>query len=1166
MEQLADLIDYYPSVYSPNFQTLLSAKKEFSELPSRINERLPPIGLQYFNHQKFTHRFLRVYDDLLVLSETGSGKTGEILGFLERARQASLGKIQDKYLSHFERAIIITNKAQLTEIKTQLINKFSNGTLETEAVKRATTPEERYRAYNAELKKFYVFKTPGVFTARLKEKYQFTKYEGEGPDKRDTLATFAADYSDSIIWIDEAHNIVPESVKDATGKQGEYNILHKIFHNMLRGKRVLTTATPMINSVREIGVLANLVIPNDGKIPDDFDYQNINQKDFEHFFPGLIYGGEYSEDELNRNFKAQFPVNFNYETAGLEQYEPYFRGRVSFVRAPDTGAIVSERGQPLDITYQKPNTSTTETFRLNLYLSYMSDFQDAAYQEAKKIRTGVEISARNAANFVFPDGKWGIGISSTDQTIHSAFGKEVETASASESYRRYVNVNKYEYSATPELALAISSLDNIRKLSAKYATIIEIINRDQTENKFVYSSYVNGSGAIVFALCLEAMGFVKYSETKSIFKTKQIIPGQDREVKSGFENRVRRYALYTGETPDAIRQSILETMNSPENRNGKYIEVFIATGIGKEGINVNNVLQIHLIDAEWHQSGIYQAISRGIRATSHENILHDLRKEVRNQITTTTIAYNNQESPYDKTPEENKKELDKRLAEIGSPDDVKIQIKIYKHAAIPSSGIGDSIDVRMYATAQSKDFKIKRVMRILKQCAIGCQIHRDRNIRSHDVDLSSTCDYDDCNYQCVDPTPVNVDLDSYLDFTQDDVNKLKSVVINLFRYYQSIDLNLFKELIPDFNLEYLIMTLSQLSEERYQFYDRFGNTSYLREDNGIWYISSDYPSVIQAPNHLNSYYNSNLITIIRSQIKSGGLSQGDLAIRDQLESAILNKINNFDDPVSSEILRKYQAFWFETEYPSTEINEYIKGKKSLVRKAGRQRKESKHAKIEKMTTEEMSNFKLGGTPLRKMYVHNVSILGMNIKNTALTASLYRGEGEKRILLIDEAIGWRDPTEDERVVIDRLIQVEIDKRLQNFRDKFPEYHGLQTETGFKLVDVGHESTKASESSRDVNRGRECTTVDPLYIIDALWVFTGELPAEYTNDETSKADKIKFIKSKDYSKKFGGSIDGWADTRIEFEYFYLKNKPRTELCKMLYDVMKAKGAIYEFVPIK
>ena len=80
--QLQDLVVAYPSIDTPGFQTLISAKKEFNELASDVDEPKPPKGLPY-KHQEFFKRYMSVYDDMLIIDEAGTGKTCEMTFLME---------------------------------------------------------------------------------------------------------------------------------------------------------------------------------------------------------------------------------------------------------------------------------------------------------------------------------------------------------------------------------------------------------------------------------------------------------------------------------------------------------------------------------------------------------------------------------------------------------------------------------------------------------------------------------------------------------------------------------------------------------------------------------------------------------------------------------------------------------------------------------------------------------------------------------------------------------------------------------------------------------------------------------------------------------------------------------------------------------------------------
>src|SRR5680860_1757663 len=87
--ELADLVYSYPDVQTPGFQTLITAKKEFSELASDVTEPIPLRG-EYFKHQLLIHRYMLMYDRILITHRTGTGKTCAAVGVSEMFKKATM--------------------------------------------------------------------------------------------------------------------------------------------------------------------------------------------------------------------------------------------------------------------------------------------------------------------------------------------------------------------------------------------------------------------------------------------------------------------------------------------------------------------------------------------------------------------------------------------------------------------------------------------------------------------------------------------------------------------------------------------------------------------------------------------------------------------------------------------------------------------------------------------------------------------------------------------------------------------------------------------------------------------------------------------------------------------------------------------------------------------
>ena len=1131
--QLSDLLEDYPSAMSPGFQTIITAKKEFAELASSANERLPPGRGKYFKNQRFYHRFMRAYDDLLIIDEAGTGKSCSVLGFPEWAsKEMEKAKITpltaDQKLAHFKRVIILVKgPTQKNEIRNQLICKCSDGHFETPAVKNALSEKSQKDAITKAIKTAgYTVKTYGKFAKEIAEKY---------PTREDN-ARLTEDYSDTIFWIDEAQYLLvtPEDKgKEEKRKLRTYETIWRVFHSAKRCKRFVTTATPTINFTSEFGSLMNLILPENGKIPAGYKYMDAPENDIRVLFPDLPKTIDYHKaraDEMAPYFRGQFPKNYNFDNATIQDLEPMLRGRIGYVRALDVGAIPQEQGN-LHNTIQTVDGVTYQS-QLVIYESIMSDHQTQGYLAVEGVgesgKKSFSTAERQASNFVFPDGYSGNGLTREERDVlknkrQAVIGgatnaaddelieQEVEEGAIDESvvsekraFRRFVRYEGDSFSATPEFLPYLRDVQSIARLGCKFAVIADKVKNDPG-NCFVYSEYVGGSGAVTLALCLEGLGFRRYNESKSMFTgslsgvVKPVCAGSDKDA-SG--RRVRpdilphsrggplRYALLTKETSDAKFQSIMEAMNSYENRYGDYIKVLISTRVGKEGINVNNVLQIHLVGAEWNQSNMYQALSRGLRATSHDDLL---------------------------------REEQDRLRSIGQdPANATVIVKVYKHAAFTNTEDQRSIDMQMYNMAEYKDRSIKRLMRIMKQVAIGCQVHYSRNVRDKDVDGSPACDYDICKYQCVDPTPTTEDYSTYDVLYSDEI--IASAVDDLLNLFAQRNVLTLKEItvqLPEYREKYIIIGLENIISKKIPVLDRFGFVTYLRETNGSFYLDRSYP--IGTPNeYAMSYYTNGLIGIQGKKLSaivsneeysseykhvediinggSNNLMQKISELSVDGKAMLIEKVvldyskgimrNNTNDIID---LYKYMFFWMHE--PLTEIRKAYAAQQNKGTRRGRAPNPNTKHKPKKVVKGAVSDLVLDDDT-EIVYLHVVHVFKPRATSYNYVSGYHNADGRLRILKPSENIGWRDLNTIETSIYNPLLQLRIDSVIDRFKEK--EIYGSVIDGVFRIADVGKQSEKAKTDTRNVNRGRKCSNYDLKRLKEMMWELQVPLPDDEQYD--------------------------------------------------------------------
>lgn len=139
--------------------------------------------------------------------------------------------------------------------------------------------------------------------------------------------------------------------------------------------------------------------------------------------------------------------------------------------------------------------------------------------------------------------------------------------------------------------------------STKFLKIMRKI-KYSTGPVFVYSNFKEYGGIKSFVKVLEANGYKDY-------------------VKTGEGSK--RFAVWSGDQSNEIREEIKEVFNQPKNVNGSKIKVILGTPSMKEGVSLKNVRQVHILEAYWNWSRMLQIIGRAVRYCSHKQLPKDKR-------------------------------------------------------------------------------------------------------------------------------------------------------------------------------------------------------------------------------------------------------------------------------------------------------------------------------------------------------------------------------------------------------------------------------------------------------------------------------------------------------------------------------------------------------------
>lgn len=1129
---ISDMFGSYPDPSDDLFNSKLSRKVEFSELAPEPVESIPDKG-GFFKHQEFSVRYGTHFDCCLFIHEPGTGKSCIINGLADVFKNNFMLNPDDP--TRINRAIILVRGPTLAEnIRNEIVCKCTNRVYETPAVLRASNETQIKAAITRELNKWFDIMSYTDFAKILNE---LTSTE---------LNQFM---SNKAIFADEAHNISstkevkqldiglePETQDESEAvevNRKNYSSLIRGFHSGVRKKIFLFTATPMINFPSEFPYLMNLILPRDFQMPTWSDEQ----------FASLT----------------------------LDQIEPYLRGRISYIRSANTGV---RRVYP-------DGTIQPEGYNTQIYPCDMSVLQYTSYLKAQKVSNdGFYSDERQVSNFVYPDGKWGV--------------------SAAKKYIEYRDKD-YVFKENQDGQLLSNLLaTDLSYLSGKYDEMVKICLNAYPETRlpdgtvedyqgvvFIYfPDYVNGSGAIMAGKALEAHGYEEYKESGSIFDGqtgRQSGFCSDYQSSSQGERRSRlvmkkRYSLLTNYTTKAEFNSIMNTQKSYENRYGEYIQVFIASRIGQEGISVNHAVASIVMSSPWNFSRYLQAGDRIFRVTSHEDRLNDKRRKL--------------------------------IKEGKDPAEAVFNVKIYNMASVyygdpnnPDPRLRETnyntVDLRMFLLTEQKNKAIRRIIRFCKESAIDCYINYRRNVRPNDIDGSVNCDYTTCAYQCAgirDSLMKDIDWTTkILFYSEPEVNAAIQAVQNLFGFMSEMTIDQVHKLIPGIEPIFIDLALEKIIRENIRLTDRFGYFGYLRDTpTGEIYIERDpftikpvlentvYTGILigtQDPrNNVFSDYVTNYEAISQESVISQLLATPPDKINDPLFDQLLNSLvlsnkvalletaiyrcqsTGLTNPLYTTIISTFDQSIFRFKEPVSALQQIAYALANRGKGRGRKPNTNIKVKVSKLNIDiskiEIPSFDYNG-PEEEIIIHTLLNQSFERTNYNTLSKFFKVEGKLRILKMSEGLGWRDLNQYEEITYNELIRRQIN-RIRAYYENFPIYGiMLPPSNQFRVRDrEAEDPSKIDLDLRFLRPGKVCDNWLKVNLVDVLFRLGVEAPdpKQVTLD---RAIIIQFLLDKNISN----NLDTFSDEKLTYFYrWYRVNPKNSELCSRIYSELSKRGLIF------
>jgi len=449
----------------------------------------------------------------------------------------------------------------------------------------------------------------------------------------------------SLFVIDEAHKFINNVYNNVSSKKGKraqviYDYIQQEKKENSNTRIMLLSATPVVNNPFEFALIFNLLRP--GSFP-------TSESIFEQLF---ISSSNFAS--LNENTKNMF--------------QRRILGLVSYYIGATPDKFASKTVHYINI----PMESYQE--EVYNYFEEIEEHKEKIRRMMSRGKVGDSMSTyasytRQACNFVFPTISEKINgekrprpgafrIKDSDAVVLEE-GKNIEkknalTKSKSEILeylkviRIYVNSfidylkeifridkevgytinddvknfhNKYDGSFTNffQMEKRKSKLfDAMYSSSPKFVRIIFNILKTKG-TVMLYSNYVEMEGLQLFKVYLSFFGFIDINQDSEFDKTK--LDPNKKMSKDGL-----RYCEFHGGVEKDIRKINKEIFNKSENKYGKYCKIIMISPAGAEGINLNNVRQVHILEPYWNEVRIEQVIGRALRFCQHKNLPMEERK------------------------------------------------------------------------------------------------------------------------------------------------------------------------------------------------------------------------------------------------------------------------------------------------------------------------------------------------------------------------------------------------------------------------------------------------------------------------------------------------------------------------------------------------------------
>jgi hypothetical protein len=879
----------YPHLDDRQFQKKITVKKEFqyrydgeiddvskkSEIVCKKKSR------ELFPHQEFIKRYISVdtpYNGMLLYHGLGSGKTCSAIGVTEALRTYS------KYIQGFKKTMIVASPNVQENFKLQLFNPSSlkkengiwnisgclgNSFIEELNISQINDLEKEVliQKINKIISNHYIF-LGYIELANIIEKIYRMKH------KEKVLRNY---FEGRVIVIDEIHNIRLTSDSDKAKKKVA-TMLKSLVQIVKKIRFIFLTGTPMYNDPKEIIFILNILNANDNR--------------------STLTIGEVFDANGELKVKDGIEIGKNKLILKANGYVSYVRGENPYAFPFLVTPKMYKDPQSIKTLTKYPerqfnnNRITKPIQHLDLYLHKMSDTQEEGYDAFIEQITS-ELTEEELERFEEMDSVQYTMVMKPIQALNINY--KIRTKEGDNYYvgkeglkqvmrfRESANPpskNNFEYKINP----GMFQYDKIGEYSVKIKSILDHIIHS-TGIVLVYSQYIDG-GLVPMALALEELGMKRYTN-KNLFKTPPNEP-------LNFYNMERNPSLFTGDAFKQASYAIIcgDKKLSPNNKeevealthhnmNGERVKVVLISQAGSEGIDLNYLRQVHIMEPWYNMNRIEQIIGRARRNCSHK----DLELKYRN-------------------------------------------VQLFLHATMLDRI--ESMDMFLYRKSEIKSIKIGKISKLLKTVAVDCILNKDQQSFSKmtevvkielsdgieidfevkDQSFTSLCDYSEtCEFECINKSGSIIDKTTYT-YESAKNSKIIEKIKELFTMRHVYHVDELSTLLQKYSRIETERAFYNMINDREILIDKFGKKGYLINVNNLYVFQ---PIEIK-DKHVTMYERMNPITY-KPKMIDVGLNTGPAVPDENVELEV-------NENVTIGIMDKFMKYYKKAKAASNEEDWY----------------------------------------------------------------------------------------------------------------------------------------------------------------------------------------------------------------------------------------------------